>query len=168
MIEYQSLNMECPVLGYTKSYKGKSANSSLQQHLKASHKDYALQSNKQQPVRDPRTVRKEINAWYKAKYPRHRLTLTRMKQIKGLAEKLLEKENLARKPQRLLPPVLNTIVDKRNVYWILEERYGLFVGRLKRIYDWNRAAKKVTRFSKQPIFNEEVGDEWEAYLSYSL
>ncbi|KAF8427651.1 hypothetical protein BGX38DRAFT_1147059 [Terfezia claveryi] len=91
-----------------------------------------------------------------------------MKQIKGLAEELLEKENLARKPQRLLPPVLNAMVDERNVYWILEERYGLFVGRLKRIYDWNRAAKKVARFSKQPIFDEEVGDEWEAYLSYSL
>ncbi|KAF8417172.1 hypothetical protein BGX38DRAFT_1280781 [Terfezia claveryi] len=76
-----------------------------------------------------------------------------MKQIKGLAEELLEKENLARKPQRLLPPVLNAMVDERNVYWILEERYGLF---------------KVARFSKQPIFDEEVGDEWEAYLSYSL
>ncbi|RPB25433.1 hypothetical protein L211DRAFT_848272 [Terfezia boudieri ATCC MYA-4762] len=91
-----------------------------------------------------------------------------MKQIKGLAEELLEKENMAQKPRRLLPPVLNATVDERNVYWILEETYGIFVGRLEKIYDWNQAAKKVARFSKQPIFDEEVGDEWEAYLSYSL
>jgi len=133
--------MECLVDDCLKLYKGKSASSSLQRHIKASHKDSEYKLTERQLGVDPKATRQAINAWYKAKYPSRSLALIRMKQMKRLAEKGLEKDHLAQKPQRLPPPRLDTTIGEGNVYWKLEERYGIFVGRLERLFYWKDAAK---------------------------
>jgi len=61
--------------------------------------------------------------------------------MKRLAEEALEKDHLAQKPQRLPLPRLDATIGEGNIYWKLEERYGIFVGRLERLFDWKDAAK---------------------------
>jgi len=133
--------MECPVNDCLKSYKGKSASSSLQRHIKTSHQDYKYERTERQPEVDSKAKRQAINAPYKAKYPRRGLALTRMKQMKRLVEEALEEDHLAQKPQRLPPPRLDATIGEDNVFWKLEERSGIFGGRLERLFDWKDAAK---------------------------
>ena len=61
--------------------------------------------------------------------------------MKRLAEEALGKDHLTQKPQRLPPPRLDTTIGEGNVYWKLEERYGIFLGRLERLFNWKDTAK---------------------------
>ena len=131
-------NHQCPVEGCNKIYTGKSAQGSLQRHIRLKHPQFKPMER----VQDSTTTqekRREWNRKYNTKYPMRSLALTRLKALKTLCSAELEDIWNERKPKRVAQPVFNGYIDQKNVYYLLEEKCGVYAGRCTKKYEWDEA-----------------------------
>lgn len=134
------IDYHCLVEGCDKTYKGKSAQSSLHRHIRLKHPEY----NPAQRVHDVTTIkekRKERNRRYNAKYPMRNLALTRLKALKNLCSVQLKKQWIEKKPKRMPEPIFKGYIEPNNVYYLLEEECGVYAGRVAKKYEWEEACR---------------------------
>ena len=69
------------------------------------------------------------------------LALTRLKNLRKLAEGQIDEELAKAKPEDLTKPEIQAEIDPGNIYYILEEVQELYIGRIHRRYSFDEALK---------------------------
>jgi hypothetical protein len=69
------------------------------------------------------------------------LALTRLKALKKLCATRLKGQWDEKKPKRMPEPIFRGYIAPTNVYYLLEEKCGVYAGRLAKEYEWEEACR---------------------------